>query len=304
MKEQFQQSFEKLFDKINGWMDSLILGLPNLILASLLVLASVFIARKIKKLSSKYLSRIINNSGVAGILSNLLVVLFMLLVLFLVLSILDLSEALTAFLGTAGVAGLAIGFALQDPMINLFSGMLMSVKDYYKLGDLVEIKDYFGYIQKINLRSTILLTLDGQEVVIPNKDVLQSPLKNYAHTPRRRIDINCGVSYGDDLEKVREIALEAIKTSGLDIRESQPIEFFFTGFGDSSIDFTLRFWKNIYHQEDYLEARDKAIVALKIAFDAHGITIPFPIRTLDFGIVGGTRLDQLANQQHNSINQN
>lgn len=304
MKEQFQQSFEKLFDKINGWVDSLILGLPNLILASLLVLVSVFIARKIKKLSGKYLSRIISNPGMAGILSNLLVVLFMLLVLFLVLSILDLSEALTAFLGTAGVAGLAIGFALQDPMINLFSGMLMSVRDYYKLGDLVEIKEYFGYIQKINLRSTILLTLDGQEVVIPNKDVLQSPLKNYAHTPRRRIDINCGVSYGDDLEKVREIALEAIKTSGLNIRESQPIEFFFTGFGDSSIDFSLRFWKNIYHQEDYLEARDKAIVALKTAFDAHGITIPFPIRTLDFGIVGGTRLDQLPKHQHNSINQN
>ncbi|MDW3651869.1 MAG: mechanosensitive ion channel family protein [Bacteroidia bacterium] len=304
MKEQFQQSFEKLFDKTSGWIDSIILSLPNLILAFLIVLGSVFIAGRIKKFSAKYMRKIMTNPGVAGILSNLVVVLFMLLVLFLVLSILDLSEALTAFLGTAGVAGLAIGFALQDPMINLFSGMLMSVKDYYKLGDLVEIKDYFGYIQKINLRSTILLTLDGQEVVIPNKDVLQSPLKNYAHTPRRRIDINCGVSYGDELEKVREIALEALSKSGLDIRESEPIEFFFTGFGDSSIDFSLRFWKNIYHQEDYLEARDKAIVALKTAFDENGITIPFPIRTLDFGVVGGTRLDQLAKQKPNSINQN
>ncbi|MEM6967158.1 MAG: mechanosensitive ion channel family protein, partial [Bacteroidota bacterium] len=196
-------------------------------------------------------------------------------------------------LGTAGVIGLAVGLALQDPLINLFSGVLMSVKDYYQVGDIIESNGYFGKIKKITLRSTVIDQPDGQEVIIPNKDVLQNPLKNYSHNGRRRIELDCGVAYGDDLEKVESIALEAINKSGLDFRESAPIEFFYTEFGDSSINFRVRFWKNITSQGDYHKARHVAIKALKKAFDQNDITIPFPITTLDFGVVGGVRVDDI-----------
>ncbi|MEM6320395.1 MAG: mechanosensitive ion channel family protein [Bacteroidota bacterium] len=202
--------------------------------------------------------------------------------MFLILNILDLSDALTALLGTAGVAGLAVGLALQDPMVNLFSGVLMSVKDYYKVGDLVETQGHFGKIMKINLRSTIILSPKGQEIIIPNKDVLQNALINYSHNGRRRVDISCGVAYGDDLEKAKEVAIKAIEDSNISIRGNQPIEFFYTGFGNSSIDFTLRFWKNITSQLDYLDAQSRAIMAIKKAFDKNGITIPFPINHFRF----------------------
>ncbi len=82
-------------------------------------------------------------------------------------------------------------------------------------------------------------------------------------------------------------------TIGLDIRETKPIEFFYTGFGGSSIDFQLRFWKNITAQKEYLEAQSTAIIAIKKAFDKHGITIPFPITTLDFGVVGGLGINEI-----------
>jgi len=92
---------------------------------------------------------------------------------------------------------------------------------------------------------------------------------------------------------VKKVAIAAIENSGLDVRETKPIEFFYTSFGGSSIDFTLRFWKNITAQFDYLEAQSTAIMALKKAFDENGITIPFPITTLDFGVVGGLPINEI-----------
>jgi len=178
-------------------------------------------------------------------------------------------------------------------MANLFSGILMSVRDHYRMGDLVETNGFFGKIDRISLRSTVLLSPQGQEVIIPNKEVLQNPLINYSHNGSRRIDITCGVAYGDDLEKVKKVALAAIQNSDLKTQEHKPIDLFFTDFGDSSINFKLTFWKRVTVQRDYSAAQSQAIMAIKKAFDENGITIPFPITTLDFGVVGGVGIDEL-----------
>lgn len=296
MIDQLHDSFHKLIDKLSIWVDATILALPNILLAGIFLATSLLSAKYLKRLAQKFARKIFASLTVAELISNLLIAFFMLLVLFLILNILNLSDALTALLGTAGVAGLAVGLALQDPLINLFSGVLMSVKDYYEIGDLVETNGYRGKIQKINLRSTILMTPDGQEIVIPNREVLQNPLKNYSHTQRRRIDLDCGVSYDDSLEKVKRVAIKAIRNSTLHIPDYEKIEFYYTEFGDSSINFTLRFWQNISEMADYYDARDSAIIAIKNAFDKNGISIPFPIRTLDIPSKIGLRLDESFNE--------
>lgn len=293
MFEQFRESLNKLIEKMQTWLDSVVLALPNVVLAALVLVLSVFVARYLKKIVQKGLGKATQNKTVTGLLSNISVAIFMLISLFVILNILDLSDALTALLGTAGVAGLAVGLALQDPLVNLFSGVLMSVRDYYKVGDLVETNGYFGKILKINLRSTVILSPQGQEVIIPNKEVLQNPLINFSHNGRRRIDINCGVAYGDDLEKAKKIAINAIENCEIDFNETKPVEFFYTSFGGSSIDFKIRFWKNITAQKDYLEAQSTAIMAIKKAFEKNNITIPFPITTLDFGVVGGLGINEV-----------
>ncbi len=293
MLDQFSDALKKLYEKLEAWFNDIVLALPNIVLAAIVLACSIFLARYLKRLACNALYRATGNKTVVGVLSNIVVGVFMILTLFIILNILNLSEAVTALLGTAGVIGLAVGLALQDPLINLFSGVLMSVKDYYQVGDLIETNGYFGRISKITLRSTVILQPDGQEVIIPNKEVLQNPLKNFSHNGKRRVDISCGVAYGDDLEQVKKIAINAIEECGLNIRESNPIELYFTEFGNSSVNFTLRFWKNITAQADYLKAQDMAIIALKKAFDKNGITIPFPITTLDFGVVGGLRIDEV-----------
>lgn len=292
MLERFNESFGKLVAKLGEWLDAIVVMLPNLVLAALVLGISLLAARYLKKVTRKGLMRTGANGTVVSVLTNIIVAAFMLISLFVVLNILNLDDALTALLGTAGVAGLAVGLALQDPLVNLFSGVLMSVKTYYKVGDLIETNGYFGKILKITLRSTVILTPQGQEVIIPNKEVLQNPMINFSHNGRRRIDISCGVAYGDDLERVKEIAVNAIEKD-LKFNDSKPVELFFNEFGDSSINFTLRFWKRVTAQADYLEAQSQAIIALKKAFDREGITIPFPIQTLDFGVVGGLPINEV-----------
>lgn len=292
MLDRFQESFAKLAEKMEGWVDALIVYLPNAIIALIVLILAIIIARYLKRFVRKGLSRTSQNDTVVLVMSNLAVAIFMLLAIFVILSILKLDDAMTALLGTAGIAGLAIGLALQDPLNNMFSGIIMSMRGYFEIGDTVKTNDYFGIVERVNLRTTVLSTPQGQRVLIPNKDVIQNPLVNYTVTRQRRVDLECSISYGDDLAKVKRVTLETIQED-VDFDKERPVEFFFTEFGDYSIDFVVRFWLTTGKQGAYLAAQSSAISALKNAFNENDITIPFPIRTHDFGIVGGERLDEM-----------
>ncbi len=288
--ERFSTSIEKLTEKLGVWMDSIITSLPNFILALIVFSVGLFLSRYVRKTSQRVLKKFLTSSAVINLLSNGASVLFIVFVLFIVLNILKLDTALTSLLAGAGVAGLAIGLAVQDPIINLLSGIMMSTRGFYRIGDWVETNGFFGRISEISMRNTVVVTPLGLEVILPNKMVIQNPLTNFTNTQERRVELSCGISYGDDLEKVEEVSRKAI-LEGVNFDDSRPIDFFYTEYGSSSINFILRFWMDRATQPDFLKARHEAIVALKKAFDENDITIPFPIRTLDFGIKGGERLD-------------
>lgn len=292
---QFYSSLGNLTDKLKGWLNTAIINLPDLILAAIVLIVGIFLTRRIRSYFLKLIGRFSKQITVNRLLANLATAIFFLGILFIVLSILGLDTALTTLLGTAGVAGLAVGLALQDPIVNLFSGVMMTARTFFKIGDLVETNGFTGIIEKISLRSTVLKTFQGQEVVLPNKDVYQNPLKNYSVSGERRVDLSCGVSYGDDLKVVKEVAVQAIE-SVVERNEQKPVEFFYTDFGDSSINFNLRFWLRHTSQKTYLQAQSESIMALKLAFDKNDITIPFPIRTLDFGIKGGENLKGMLSE--------
>jgi small-conductance mechanosensitive channel len=206
-----------------------------------------------------------------------------------VLSILQLDKAVTSILAGAGIIGLALAFAFQDIAANFISGIFISFRRPVHIGDIVKIKDYMGKVEEINLRDTVIRTFQGQMVIIPNKDVFQSPIENFTLLGKRRIDLTIGVSYGDDLQKVEDITLEALKDiKGLCTEEQATL--FYKEFGDSSINFVLRLWVSSTSQPDFLRLGSEAIKRIKKAYDENDIMIPFPIRTLDFGIKGGVPL--------------
>lgn len=280
------------WDKIEGWMMGAIRALPNLVVAILILVGVYYVARFVRDLIFRLLSRVSEYNTVNRLLSTMAFVGLILVGLLVALSVLNLSTAVMTILGAAGILGLAIGFAAQDSVSNLISGVMISVRRPLREGDLVDTNDTFGVVDQLNLRATVVRTPTGQLVFVPNSDVFQNRLTNYSRSGQRRVDLACGVSYGDDLEKAKRVALEAIE--GLEKRvQGRDVELFYNEFGGSSINFTLRFWIDFSRsQADFLAAQSDAIMALKRAFDENDITIPFPIRTLDFGALGGVRLSE------------
>ena len=255
--------------------------MPNIIVAALVVVtmffASKYVRQGIHKLVSRFSSKQSITRLIASIVSGVLVFLGMLLVL----TILDLKETVTSLLAGAGIVGLVAGLAFQDVLSNTFAGVVLTVKSQFRIGDHVHVNDIEGILTKIGFRFSLVRTFQGQIITVPNRILVNNPVRNFTLPGERRVDLTCGVSYNDDLEKVQEVALNAI-CKQVNCDPEKEVRFFYTGFGDSSINFVVQYWlDNSKRNIDFLKERSQGIISLKKAFDKHGIDIPFPIRTLN-----------------------
>lgn len=273
-------------------MKEFIRMLPNLLLATFVVVIGFYLSKLVSKLAKKLFDRFAHFAILSNLFSSFVYAVCVGITIFIALSILQLDKALTSLLAGAGIAGLAFAFAFQDIAANFMSGILITIRRPLHVGDVVKIKDYMGKVHAVNLRDTVVQTFQGQMVIIPNKDVLQNPIENFSLLGKRRMDLTVGVSYGEDLQKVKEVAMKAVEgISGLSAKDKTTI--FYEGFEDSSINFSIRLWAATPEQPDYLRVRSDAVIRIKKAFDEAGITIPFPIRTLDFGIKGGQTISEM-----------
>lgn len=287
----FDQTWGLLARKLTGWGRAFILALPNFLLAVATVVAFWLLARAARNLVRRLLHRVSHSEQVTYLLAQMVYIGVLTAGTFVALGILGLQKTVASLLAGAGIVGLALGFAFQDIAANLMAGIYLSVRRPFRRGDLIKTQDFFGIVQEVNLRWTEILTQQGQLVLIPNKQVFENPIMNYTIRGSRRVDLTLGVSYGDDLEKVRQVALEAV--AALPGRmPDRPVEMFYEELAESSVDFTIRFWIPFQAQKDYLAARSDAIIAIRKAFDAAGFQIPFPTRTLDFAVRGGKTLTQ------------
>ncbi len=287
-----EKIYSLITNKLSNWGINFIKLLPNLVLASLVIILGFFVAKILRKFSYKMICKVSNHETINKLFSSFTYILIIGITLFTALDILNLDKAVTTALAGAGILGLALAFAFQDIAANFMSGIFMSFRRPFTIGDLVKLGTHRGRIEAINLRDTTLITLEGQRLIIPNKEVFQNAIENYSSTGIRRLDLKVGVSYGDNLESVKEITLKAVENL-IERNQERELEFFYDEFGDSSINFNLRIWLVNAEQKTYLSAKSNAIIAIKNAFDASGITIPFPIRTLDFGIKGGQNLSEM-----------
>jgi small conductance mechanosensitive channel len=277
--------------KLTDWTQAAVLMLPNL--GAALLVAAVFwlLARISSGLVARLLHRLTPYQEINRLLSTLVWLVVLSAGLFIALGILQLEKTVTSLVAGAGILTLIVGLAFQDLATNFMAGILLQLRHPFRKGHLVSTNDFFGAVEHVNLRATVIRTLTGQVVIVPNKDVFQKPLVNYSTTGERRVDVQVGVSYGTDLERAQQVAARAV--SGVPgRRDGRETEVFYEGFGDSSINFALRFWIAFEAERDYLLARSEAVKRIKQAFDEADITIPFPIRTLDFSEVGGRMLSE------------
>jgi small conductance mechanosensitive channel len=287
------EAYKLIMQKLTAWMHGFIRMLPNILLAAVVLVLGLYLSKRIKKLAARLIAKVSTNTTLNNLFASIVHIFFIGITLFSVLSILQLDKAVTSVLAGAGIAGLALALAFQDIAGNFISGIFISFRRPLHIGDIVKIKDYMGKVEEINLRDTTIRTFQGEMVIIPNKEVFQNPIENYSLLGKRRFDLSVGVSYGEDLAKVMEVTLNAVK--GIEgLSEGDETTMFYSEFGDSSINFVIRIWINTPDQPEYLKVGSEAIMRIKKAYDENDIMIPFPIRTLDFGIKGGVRLDEVS----------
>ncbi|MDG5491608.1 mechanosensitive ion channel family protein [Psychroserpens sp. SPM9] len=283
MNEQINKAFDNLTTKLLGWLDAIIQNLPNLALAIIVLISAYFIAKYVNKITYKLVSKKVQQESISSIISRISAVMVVLVGLFLALGILDLSKTLTSLITGAGVAGLVIGLALQGTLSNTIAGIVISFRKKIQIGNWVETNGYSGEIMDINLKDFTLKEADNNLVVIPNKMILENPLKNYSLTTKMRVFIECGVGYESDLEQVETLTKTTIANAFEQVKSADDVEFYYTEFGDSSINYLCRFWIDAENMLEKLRAKTKAIIEIKKAYDKEAINIPFPIRTLQFG---------------------
>ncbi|MFZ6051651.1 mechanosensitive ion channel family protein [Halocola ammonii] len=290
-----EKAYNLIAEKLDSWMQTAIQLLPNFVVAVIVLIVFWFSAKLIKKLTERIMHRFSDNKGLISLMSATLYIAVMAIGTFVALSILQLDKAVTSLLAGAGIIGLALGFAFQDIASNFVAGILMATRKPFRVGDILDTNEHFGTVTEMNLRATIIKDFQGQEIIIPNKEVYQKPIKNYSRYSKRRIDLAVGISYGENLQKVKDVVLEAINSIDM-VDKSKPVDFAYNGFGDSSINFDIYYWVSQPNQMNYNMAVSAGVMAIKKAFDENDITIPFPIRTLDFGIKGGEKFHQSVNQ--------
>jgi len=186
---------------------------------------------------------------------------------------------ISPLLATAGIAGLAVGLAVKDSLSNILGGLQLVLDRTFKVGDKVELESgEMGVILDIGLRSTKLKTYDNEVVYIPNGYLANAKIKNFTHPDVSiRVNVEFGVEYGSDTEKVRKVVLETVKKIGTVIDEPEPVVQFLK-MSDFSLDFIARGWVEEYTQaySTKLKMTDEIYNALNKA----NIGIPFPTHTV------------------------
>lgn len=195
--------------------------------------------------------------------------------IFLLFGVAALREAgfsLDVVLGAAGILTVAIGFASQTSASNMISGLFLLVEKPFEIGDFIEVESILGEVVGIDMLSVKLRTRDNLYVRIPNETLIKTSVVNRSRFPVRRIDLQVGIAYAEDAEKVETLLLELAKKNPLCLEEPKAFVLV-TAFGPSSVDLQFSFW---VPKNKVLEGKSDMLVATKKALDRAGIEIPFP----------------------------
>lgn len=237
-------------------------------------LAIFFIGRFVVRLLMSALRMVMDKQEVdktlVTFISNLVSTI---LLTFVIIAAIDaLGVQTTSFIAILGAAGLAIGLALQGSLSNFAAGVLIVLFRPYKVGDWVEAAGISGSVEEVQILTTVLKTGDNKKVIVPNSQIMQSIITNYSANETRRVDMVVGVSYGDDLDKVRS-TIAALVAEDDRVLDEPACTIAVSELADSSVNFVVRPWVNT---TDYWGVMFDLTEAIKKRFDQEGIAFPFP----------------------------
>lgn len=251
---------------------------PLLLIAVAVVLLFWFLARTVS--NSKWLFKHIDNVLLRGLLANIVHTLIFIFGVLVALEILDATALVGAVLGTAGVVGLALGFAFKDVIENYLAGILLSIRQPFANDDFIAVDGQQGKVIRMTSRATILMTLDGNHIRIPNSTVFKSTMTNYTRNPLRRFDFVIGVGTDEDLLAAQQLGVATLTEMRSTLSEPAPSALLEPP-GDSSVGVHFYAWVN-QKENSLSKAKSEAIRLVGGALDNAGIDMPVPIHRVRF----------------------
>ena len=199
---------------------------------------------------------------------------------YLILRVFGLTQLALTVIGGTGLIGLVVGIAFREITENFLASIFLSMQRPFETGDLVEVSGETGYVQQLNMRTTILMTLDGNLVQIPNAVVYKSNLHNFSTTPNRREDFVVGIGYDDAINEAQEIARKVLADHPAVLNDPEP-SVLADSLGRSTVNLRVYFWLN-GRTHSWLKVRSSVIRLVKRAFQQHGISMPDEAREVVF----------------------
>jgi small conductance mechanosensitive channel len=255
-------------------IEMLMLYGPKFLLAIFVFIVGWWFIGRISNMIEKSMMRVKFEAGLTHFLVSFTSAILKVLLVISVASMIGIETI--SFIAMLGAAGLAIGMALQGSLANFAGGVLILFFKPFKVGDVIEAQGYMGKVTEIQIFVTVLLTYDNERIIIPNGTLSNGCVKNKFVEPTRRVDIEFGISYGDDVIKAREVLMGVLKEYDLVLKDDdkKPVVHV-SQHGDSHIGMLVWAW---VESEHFWPVYFGLFERVKIAFDKENITIPFPQR--------------------------
>ncbi|WP_339727059.1 mechanosensitive ion channel domain-containing protein [uncultured Psychrobacter sp.] len=274
-----QENVSTVYQGLKAQLENLVKALP-LLLVGIVIFALVTWFGSWLSRRKKMWQRLTPNPFVAELLSQTVKVIFVIFGLILGLSLIGAETILGTLLGGAGVIGIAVGFAVKDTIENYIASLMLSIRQPFRARDHIVINGQEGIVVRLTSRATILMTLDGNQLRIPNAEVFKGTILNYTKNPERRFTFELGVDANDDPLAAIKVGLDAIHTLAFVLNEPKAIAVI-TNVGDSNIVLEFQVWVD-QSETDFAKARSIAIRETKHALEDKGFSLPEPIYRLRF----------------------
>ena len=261
------------------WRD-LVRSLPFLILALFILALSAGVGWLSARSARKFLRGRVRAKLLRGVLAGGLGVIVFLAGTYIVLRVSGLTQLALTIVGGTGLVGLAVGIAFRDITENFLASIFLSIQQPFETGDLVEVAGVTGYVQQLNVRTTVLMTLDGNLVQIPNAAVYKTTLRNFTTNPNRRENFVVGIGYDDAIDEAQAVALKVLVDHPAVLQEPEPWVLA-DDLGKATVNLRIYFWLN-GHEHSWLKVRSSVLRLVKRAFQQHGISMPDEAREVVF----------------------
>ena len=271
---------EPASDRLKELGQNAVIALPLLIVSLVILFVFYFLAKLLTALFDRWSNHRIDSQLLQRVVSSVIFVTVMIVGVYIALRISGLGRLAFTVLGGTGLVGLAIGFAFRDIAENYLSSILISLNRPFRVGDLIEVEDYRGFVRRVTTRGTLLLTVDGNHVQIPNSTVYKSVITNHTASPRTRRDFDLGIGYDDSIAEAQRLLHECALEHPAVLSEPSPM-ILVDSLGASTVNLKVLFWIDLEHY-DPIKVTSSLMRQAKTRLIESGISMPDEAREIIF----------------------